>query len=88
MASVSQVTCSDPDPAARDVHHRSSAALQSAVWSLSGKFPSACFRLLPLSLLEVSDGRLDSTAYSGLYVALHNQHQGARDLSTSSSFVP
>lgn len=37
---VSQVTGSDPDPAARDVHHRSSASLQSAVWSLSGTFPS------------------------------------------------
>lgn len=39
MGSVSQVTSSDPNPAARDVHHRSSASLQSAVWTLSGKIP-------------------------------------------------
>lgn len=40
MTSVSQVTGSGPNPEARDVHNRSSAPLQSAVWTLSGKSPS------------------------------------------------
>lgn len=43
MTSVSQVTRSDPDAAARDVHYWSSASLQSAVWSLPGKLVSVCF---------------------------------------------
>lgn len=38
MTSVFQVTGSDPNPEARDVHNRSSASLQSAVWTISGKF--------------------------------------------------
>lgn len=39
MPCVFQVSRSDPNPAARDVHHWCSASLQSAFWPFAGKIP-------------------------------------------------
>lgn len=63
-ASLPQVTCSDPDPAAGDVHHRRSTPVQPAVWPFSGEFRSASFALSPLSQLDSSDALWDSAVYS------------------------
>lgn len=73
MTSVSQVTRSDPDAAARDVHYWSSASLQSAVWSLPGKLVSVCFgNDSPLSQQGFYFVRIKAYLSFALLILLHD----------------